>query len=311
MTASNRKRPKDPAIFVPKPADDQPRFARIGAIAAIGFVIGVAWPGLARVQLVPQPPGDDVSAGPSPSNPVASAELAQPLSSAEPASPTPAIANPPKQVGPKVRLADIVSCVDADGKKRQKCDAPALDPILVEPLKSLLACDGAEGQSGLLSLGFDIDFSSGNLSHFTVGRSTTLDAALARSLSECAKAKLTHFDLAAIEHNYASYRAFYLIEFSRTSPDDRSVSVAEPTPAVPAASPSATPAASEIEGQSGRATVTWDVAIVRKAPKDGAIVARVLGGTRVTVTGRKGDWYRVKYNAKGDEGFVFKSAIGL
>ncbi|MGC4064548.1 MAG: SH3 domain-containing protein [Polyangiaceae bacterium] len=57
--------------------------------------------------------------------------------------------------------------------------------------------------------------------------------------------------------------------------------------------------------------MTWEVALVRKAPKDGAIVARVLGGTRLVVTGRQGDWYRVKYDAQGNEGFVFKSAIGL
>jgi hypothetical protein len=305
MTASNRKRPREPAIVVPKPADEQPRFGRVGAIAAVGFIVGVAWPGLARVELVPQPPVE--AALPIPSGPAASLGTPAPDISAEPSHAAPEAR---KDVGPKVRLADVVNCVDADGRKRQKCDAPALDAVLSIPLKSLLACDGAEGQSGVLSLGFDIDFGSGTLGRFTAGRSTTLDAALTRSLVECAKAKLTHIDVSSVEHGYSSYRIFYVIEFTRASPaPDRPTAL--PEPAAPSESTTAQSGEAELQGQSGRATVTWDVAIVRKAPKDGAIVARVLGGTRVVVNGRQGDWYRIKYNAKGDEGFVFKSAIGL
>jgi hypothetical protein len=41
------------------------------------------------------------------------------------------------------------------------------------------------------------------------------------------------------------------------------------------------------------------------------VVARVLSGTRVSVTGRQGDWYRVKYDGKGAEGWVFRTAIGM
>jgi hypothetical protein len=306
MNASNRKRPQAPAIVVPKPADERPRFGRVGAIAAIGFVAGVVWPGLARVQLVPQPPEDSVLAPAIASG--SDANLGSPLPDAS-AAPAPAAAPIRKVVGPKVRLADIISCTDADGRKRQKCDNPPFDSALSEPLKSLLACDGAEGQSGVLSLGFDIDFGSGGLSHLTVGRSTTLDASLARSLAECAKAKLTHVDVSSLEHGYSSYRVFYLVEFTRLPADNDRHSALPETGGVPV--PNTGSAEGELQGQSGRATVTWDVAIVRKSPKDGAIMARVMGGTRVVVTGRQGDWYRIKYNAKGDEGFVFKSAIGL
>lgn len=308
-SAPNRKRSKTPEILVPKPSDEHPRYGRVGAIAAIGFIVGVAWPGLARVKIAPQPSeGSAVLAVPAPS-----ASLGAAVSSAAPTDsgePSPAAPPAPKLIGPKVRLADVVSCVDADGRKHQKCDAPAIDAVLSEPLKSLLACDGAEGQSGTLSLGFDVDFATGALSRFTVGRSTTLDAGLARALAECAKTRLTQVDVANVEHNYASYRFFYLVEFSRSPVQAEPSKASEPGPSSATAA-SANAAEGEVQGQSGRATVTWDVAIVRKAPKDGAIVARVLGGTRVMVTGRQGDWYRVKYNAKGDEGFVFKSALGL
>lgn len=313
MNATNRKLSKVPEIVVPNASDERPRFGRVGAIAAIGFLVGVAWPGIARVKLAPQPSAGLAAAkAPSPS---AMAEL-QGTTPAEASAGIAAVDPVAQQKGsaPKVRLADVVSCVDADGRKHARCDAPKLDVVLSEPLKGLLACDGAEGQSGTLSLGFDLDFGTGNLSHFTVGRSTTLDTALARALAECAKQRLTQVDVQAIEHNYASYRVFYLVEFTRTvaSPpaSSPSTSAASETKPAVAAGPGGD-AEGEIQGQSGRATVTWDVAIVRKAPKDGAIVARILGGTRVVVTGRQGDWYRVKFNAKGDEGFVFKSAIGL
>jgi uncharacterized protein YgiM (DUF1202 family) len=80
-----------------------------------------------------------------------------------------------------------------------------------------------------------------------------------------------------------------------------------PTPAekVQAAPHAVTPA-------SGKATVSWDVALVRAGPsREDDVVARVLSGTRVNVTGRQGDWYRVKYDGKGSEGWVFRTAIGM
>lgn len=314
MTATNRKLSKVPEIVVPKLSDERPRFGRVGAIAAIGFLVGVAWPGLARVKLAPQPSAGLAAAKAPSASAMAESQVPAAEGSAGVAAEPTAPADPLAQqnaLAPKVRLADVVSCVDADGRKHVRCDAPALDAVLSEPLKGLLACDGAEGQAGTLSLGFDLDFGTGNLSHFTVGRSTTLDAALARALAECAKQRLTSVEVSTIEHNYASYRVFYLVEFTRTASSTSGVSptAVEATAAVPTGP--VAEGAGEIQGQSGRATVTWDVAIVRKAPKDGAIVARILGGTRVVVTGRQGDWYRVKFNAKGDEGFVFKSAIGL
>jgi cytoskeletal protein RodZ len=327
MPVPNRKRPQEPNIVVPRPSDEQPRFLRIGVIAAIGFVVGVAWPAVTQVHLVPQPPSDmapaasassalaeGASSAPgavtAPSEPNSASNSDKPAASAQPEA-----ASPAKEIGPKVRLADIVSCSDPDGRKRQKCDAPGFDTVLVEPLKGLLACDGAEGVSGILSIGFDIEVGSGNLNHFTVGRSTTLDATLARSLAECAKGRLTHVDVSNLEHTYATYRLFYIVEFQRSTRDaeatKRRDAAAPGESDLAASAPAVSGSEGELQGQSGRATVTWDVAIVRQAPKDGAIVARVLGGTRVIVTARQGDWYRIKYNAKGDEGFVFKSAIGL
>jgi len=58
--------------------------------------------------------------------------------------------------------------------------------------------------------------------------------------------------------------------------------------------------------------VSWETALVHATPeKDGKVVARVLSGTRVAVTGRSGDWYRIKYDARGREGWVFRTAVGM
>jgi hypothetical protein len=58
--------------------------------------------------------------------------------------------------------------------------------------------------------------------------------------------------------------------------------------------------------------VSWDVALVRASPaRDGEVRARVLSGTRVVVTGKSGDWFRVKYDAKGNQGWVYRTAIGM
>ena len=63
---------------------------------------------------------------------------------------------------------------------------------------------------------------------------------------------------------------------------------------------------------SGHATVSWDVALVRATPaRDGEVRARVLSGTRVVVTGKNGDWFRIKYDAKGNQGWVYRTAIGM
>ncbi len=123
------------------------------------------------------------------------------------------------------------------------------------------------------------------------GKSTTLPDATADALLECAKKEFDTVSLDAVKHQYQKYTAFYLVTLK--PPGDKG---------------SADPQVTEA---SGRATVSWDVAIIRDKPKDGAIVARILRGTRVVVSGRQDDWYRVKYDAKGSEGWVFKTAIGM
>ncbi|MGC4064547.1 MAG: hypothetical protein QM784_07875 [Polyangiaceae bacterium] len=194
MPSANRKRPSDPAIVVPKPSEDRPRFGRVGLIAGIGFAIGMAWPALARVELVPRPPVDGAVRGSSAAASGApSAVVPSPAAeeTSSPATTTPAAVPAPASREnlsiPKVRFAEIVNCVDADGKKHRRCGELSLDSKLTEPLRSLSACAAAQGASGVLSLGFDVDFGSSEFGGLTAGKSTTLDAAVAQDSLEVRK----------------------------------------------------------------------------------------------------------------------------
>lgn len=313
------QQPNRPVIKVPRPSEDHPRFGRVGLIAVVGFAIGVAWPSVARVNLVAPPPNDDAK----PASPVA-ALTDRPASSASPASPAQppsVLPTPPSSAdrkgGAKVGEGQILSCVDADGKKYRRCDKPELAGVVGRALESLVACPGATTMSGRVSVGFDLDFDTGKTSHFVAGRSTTLRTADAQSLVDCAEQTLAKVSLADIKHGFSQYRIFYLVELDasgaltdREPPRTEDPTAAVSSAAVPAPSSAPSPAG-QIVGTSGKAVVVWETAIVRESPKTGSIVARILGGTRLIVTARQGDWYRIKYDAKGSEGWVYREAIGL
>jgi len=201
---------------------------------------------------------------------------------------------PSVSVGIAVKSVQATSCEDAGGVSQRSCDKIDFGSAFEETLQVLSTCEAARKADGVLSLGFDVDFGAGKLSHFISGQSTTIAETIADGLIACAEKALTDVSLHGIQHRYDKYRVYYLIEFTPSSKD-----AAEPE------------TQQQVVGASGRAVVTWEVALIRERPRDGAIVARILGGTRLVVTGRSGDWYRVKYDAKGSEGWVFRAAIGL
>src|SRR5690348_6295279 len=50
------------AVEVPAPDRDGPVWVKVGVIAAVGFVIGIAWPRLVGVKLGPGAPGEAAAA---------------------------------------------------------------------------------------------------------------------------------------------------------------------------------------------------------------------------------------------------------
>lgn len=282
-------------IEVPKPDDEKLRFGRVGIIALVGFAIGIAWPRLAGVKLVPDPPLEEEAVSPAAASAAPASSAAPPLVNPTPVQPPPPKAEPVERL--RVSEPQVTSCRDARGERLATCDKPDVDRIARSRLQTLATCSGAGNAAGTLSLGIDLDFSTKKL-QVLKGKSTTLAEEPANALLACARAGLEAATLDGIQHTAERYTIFYRVELLPAPP--------------PVHAGVAVPDSGAETAASGRATVLWEVAILRGSPnKDGDVVARVLQGTRLLVSGRQGDWYKVKYDARGKEGWVYRTAIGL
>jgi hypothetical protein len=283
-------------LQVELPREPGLRLGRVGLIAVVGFGIGLVWPHLAGVRLVPEVPtekGETSAAELSGAPTTAGAAKA----STAPGPPTPEPTPPSVSEEPfSVAPGEVTSCRASSGKRLERCDPVDFDAVARGRIATLSACEASKRAQGVLSLGFELDFAKDRVTAVLSGKSTTLPAEDAEELLACLRQNLGEISLAGMRHEHERYTVFYKVEFS---------SHLVPTTA-------GGPAASEVTPASGKATVAWDVALVRVSPtREGEVVARILQGTRLTVTGRHGDWYRVKYDTKGGEGWVFRTAIGM
>ena len=279
------------------------KFGRIGIIAAVGFAIGIAWPRLAGVKLVPSVPVPAAAEASARELTGAPVETKPPEAEALP--PAPSAAAPEKPPGERVLVSDvqIASCRNVHGKRVQSCDRVDFDRVAREHLRELSTCPGTEDGAGVLSLGFDLDFEGDKIKNIQSGKSTSLEQDNVDRLLACARENFAKVSLAGIAHEQATYTLFYRIELLAPA-GGSAKSGKEPA--------GASSAGTDDSPASGRATVSWDVALVRSAPaRDGEVRARVLAGTRVVVTGKNGDWFRIKYDAKGNQGWVYRTAIGM
>jgi len=283
-------------IEVPK--DEGPRLGKVGLIAIVGFAIGIVWPRLAGMRLVPAAPLEksetstpELSGAPVDAGAQASASAAAPEPVSLPPSPPPA-SRELFSVGP----GEVTSCRDRGGKRQERCDAIDFDTIARARIATLNACDAAQRSEGVLSLGFDLDFEKDRVVSLHSGKRTSLPQEDVTGLLGCLRKNLGDVALSGLKHEHTRYSVFYRVDFKGSG--DKAQAAAA--------------AATDITPANGKATVAWDVALVRVSPlRDAKVIARVLQGTRVSVTGRNGDWYRIKYDAKGNEGWTFRTAIGM
>lgn len=296
------RRPPALKVEIPAPGSTPLRLGKVGLIAVVGFGIGIVWPRLAGVRLVPQLPSAPAAASQdlsgAPDEPPAASAVASARAPA-PAVPPPVDTAASRLPPPVVGEMQVTSCRDAGGGKIQTCDAVDFDRVARARLSSLEGCEVARRVSGVLSLGFDLDFTTERVTKVTSGKTSSIDETALKSLLDCYRQSFANVSLVGIPHQHQRYSVFYRVELKAAAEEAAA-------PAGSAAPPtSITPA-------SGMATVSWDTALVRSAPdRDSKVIARVLSGTRVGVTGRSGDWYRVKYDAKGREGWVFRTSIGM
>lgn len=278
-------------VKIEVPKDESVRLGRVGLIALAGFVVGIAWPRLAGMQLAPSAPVED---DPRPKELASAAPKASASAPVAPAAPKAETAGTPELDRVKIVEFVVTSCREPTDVEKKGCDEIEFDEVAQSRLMTLAACPAGLGKTGVLSIGLDLDFEKNSVSNIRSGQSTTFDEPTATKLVDCAAKEFKTATLAGLKHAYKDYTVFYKVEF------------------LPEAAPaSADQAGEDVVEASGRATVGWQVALIRKEPRDGEVVARILSGTNVVVTGRQGDWYRVKYDARGNEGWVYRSAIGL
>ncbi len=286
-------------VSSPAPEADQPKLAQVAVIASVCFVVGALWPTLSGLRLVPAVPSsqsDDKSeAAPRPARPPS-----EPPTSGVPVSGlalNEASELPPSAPGEHTAVLTkelIVNCHDDQDRKLSECDKPGFEQVAKDRLRALTSCEATKGATGTLSIGFDLDFSKEKITRVLKGKSTTFSDEAAEALVACAKQEFMSATLRGVEHTHAKYLVFYMVELK--------AGVAQGAPGQ---------AQTQVVSATGNATIVWNSARIRSEPDEGKVVARILYGTRVVVTGRQEDWYRVKYDAKGNEGWVHKNALAL
>jgi SH3 domain-containing protein len=285
---------------------ERPRLGHLSGIVAVCFGAGLLWPLFAGLELTPRPPGSEArehaaaalaAAAADPTNGALGADAEGEAEEAEEPPPAPLS---DRQLA-LVKQAEVASCKDARGKPVVHCDRPLVRDVVEQPLTRLAQCGAAQSARGTLSLGLQIDFKRRRVTGVKAGDATTLPRDKVKALVACARSELADVSLKDIAHEQAEYWMYFGVELlppgSRLEPSAEAANGGDDTSIVEA---------------SGYATVGWNTAMVREEPRaDGAIAARLLFGTRVRVTGRLGDWYRVSYDAKGRIGWVHKNEVGM
>jgi len=286
----------------------------VGIIAVAGFALGIAWPRLAGIKVGPAVPADlraQVDPGAAPpgsatprTRPSASAS-AGPSASASASADAEGDAPPPNQEMVVVGAGRIVKCSDKKDKKIDDCEKLLFDPIAVKRLRELSRCPSAVGLTAKLTVGFEVDFKKKEVGVKKSKKDkTSLPSSTVSGILQCAAKEFGNVSLEEVPHKHRSYTLEYVVNFYGPGkhPD------AAPTADTGDGEPSAGSTTSEADA-SGSAVVAWDTALLRKDPKDGEVVARLVRGTKVKILGKQGDWYKIESGAK--TGWVYRGTIGL
>lgn len=216
------------------------------------------------------------------------------------------------------------------------CDAPAaVEAALRARLAEVLsrcpsAMEAAREPSRMLSIGLRVDRPRRRLA-VLLGRSSSVADRL--SYVACVREHMGAMDgLWALPAAHPRYLYYFVARFGPLGPGDVAPAptpVAAPTPVVATPTPAPTPApaptpdpvapaaglpsVSDLQHMRslGSATVTWGVAIIRDAPRTGAIVGRLVQGTAVEMVDHRGGWYAIRWGRSGTSvGWTFRDAIG-
>ncbi len=301
-------------VEIPAPAADQPVWSRVGIIGVVGFVVGMAWPRIAGVKIGPAVPADlraQVEGSASPAHhPPASASGAAPSPTASGSSAGPApdadpdAAPAPNQEMVVIGPGKITRCSDKKDEKIEDCEKLLIDPIMVKRLRELARCPSALGLNGKVTIGFEVDFAKLEVGVKRRKKGTSLPSSTVGGIVACAAHDFGNVSLAEVPHKHRRYTLEYALTFYGPGKHPEAVPTPDGGDAEPAAG-----STTSADDATGTAVVAWDTALLRKEPKDGEVVARLVRGTKVKIAGKQGDWYKIESGSK--TGWVYRGTIGL
>ena len=323
-------RAEQPDIELPDDKANKPVWTKVGVIAVIGFVIGIAWPRIAGIQLGPTPPQEGRASASAEFSSSSPSSLPGAVAGAVPgaaagaavsgASSAELAAQPPTTVQTQtvvVKHTSVLTCRDDNNKAVETCDRPDLDALLMPIVKNLEKCPASAGLAGKLSIGFDVDFQRNRVQALQ-GRSTTIPTDTVSGIWNCVGEDVKRLRLGGMRHDQRRYTLFYAAFFyppgKVLDADNR-----DDEPRRDGRQPVASAQGQE-EGQNGQsaqggpsdsslgfAQIVYDTALVRDAPKTGNVIARLVRGTRVELIGRKDSWYQIR--VEGREGWIYRGAL--
>lgn len=291
------KRKQRPLKVEIPPPEAKPPYARVGVFAAVGLVIGVAWPSVAGIRVGPEIPGSEKVAdadGAAVAEPALAATANEP-STAEPATAPASDVAVSKEQRVVVGGGEIRKCYKGKSEIEGDCGRLALDKLIVPKLEELTSCPAALGLEGQLEVGFDIAFDDKAIK-VVPGKKGEIPSTTVNGIVRCVADFIADVSPEKIQNKHSRYKVFYTVDFF------------PPGTALPTEGDKDAPEG-EADSRRGVAAVTWDTALVRAEPTTGKVIARLVRGTRVTILGRRKDWYRVKIQSK--EGWVYRGALGL
>ncbi|EYF02025.1 SH3 domain-containing protein [Chondromyces apiculatus] len=298
MATVKKERPL--VVSIPRPSDEQPVWSKVGIVALIGFVVGVAWPRVFGVRIGPGVPGEGRSeaeaaatAAPAAPAPVDTAALAAPA-------PAPDAAEKNTQLV-VIAPGTVTRCADKKNKKVDECDDLRFDPIALPKLNELSECPSAVGLEGKLTIGIDLNFEKKELQVVAGKKKSSLPSSTVNGILQCAARELNTVSLDAIAHKHPRYSLAYNATFYPPGKHPGDAKTGEGGEGSEAGSPGN-------DGANGTADIAWDTALVRSEPKSGDVVLRLVRGTRVKLIEKRDDWYKIDH--RGKSGWVFRGAIG-
>lgn len=287
------RRDKPLRVELPSQKEDRAITSKVGLVAAIGFLVGVAWPRVFGVEVGPSRPGGGAERpAATAAAPTSSADAPEAAAPPEPSASGATGAAPSNKQTVVVGDGSIKACRNKKGDKQEDCGKLSVDKLVKPRLAELASCPSALGLDGKLKVGVAFNFEKNEVVIVEDDRSS-LPSSTVRGVLGCAGDEMKGVELEKITHVHARYTVVYELTFL---PPGRTLEPETPE---------------EGDGKDaglGRATITWEKALVRETPEDGKVTTRLPQGTRVKLIDQKDDWYRIESGKT--KGWVYRQAIG-